>query len=62
MEDKIILTKSEFREIFNTSFSLGIDEGKHPTAHLKPWEISRYAFEKYVETLPKGIRFILEED
>ncbi len=62
MEDKIILTKSEFRELFNKAFELGENEGKRPSTQLKSWEVSRYAFEQYVKTLPKGIRFILEED
>jgi len=62
MEDKIILTKSEFRELFNTVFEMGKNEGENPSTHIKSWEINRFAFELFVETLPKGIRFILEED
>ena len=62
MEDKIILTKSEFEEIFYKAFEMGIQEGKVPSTNLKSWEIARFRFRDYVETLPKGIRFLLEEE
>lgn len=61
MEDKIILTKSDFRQVFCDAFELGIREGKNPSTNTRSWEISRLAFSRYVESLPKGIRFILED-
>ena len=61
MEDKIILTKSEFKEIFYEAFKMGIEEGKEPSKYLKSYEIVSYRFKNYIEGLPKGIRLILED-